>query len=64
MATTETAHDFTSIGSFCAMLQVSMRRVEKAANELGIVPAVTLDRIPYFDAEQVERLTARLRGAK
>jgi hypothetical protein len=60
MSITQAKHDFTSIGTLAGTLQVSVRRIERAAGELSITPAMRLNGIPHFDGEQVERLTRHL----
>lgn len=64
MPTTEATHDYRSLGHLCSELQVSFRKIEKAATELGIAPAIRLNGIVYFDGEQTERLTQHFRESK
>ena len=56
----ESTRDYVSIGQLAAHLRCSMRDIERAATELQMVPALRLNFVPHFDAEQVERLKERL----
>jgi hypothetical protein len=61
MQSIEATRDFTSIGQLAAHIQRPVRAIETAAIDLGIVPAIRLNHVPYFDGRQVERLTESLR---
>ena len=54
------ARDFFSIGQLAAHFQISVRAIEKAAGELGIVPAMRINLVSHFDGQQVEALRAHL----
>ena len=58
--TTAADKDLLSIGRLAADTQKPVRRIEQAANELRIKPAMRLNGVPYFNGRQVERLTAAL----
>ncbi len=58
---TTPAKDLISIGILSCDLQVTVREIERAADELGIEPALSLNRIAHFDGEQIERLGMHLR---
>jgi hypothetical protein len=60
MPTVKATHDFVSIGQLAAHLQKTVRVIERAAIDLEIAPAMRLNLVPYFSAEQIERLTAHL----
>jgi hypothetical protein len=64
MQTVEAAHDLLAIGQLAAHLQCSVRSIERAADKLRIVPALRLNLVPYFDADQVSTLTAELAHAR
>ena len=64
MNATAADRDYVSIGALAATLQQSVRSIERAAQKLGIVPAMRLNSVPHFDANQVERLTAMFRDEK
>lgn len=53
--------DYQSIGQLASTLRVTVRAIERAADQLGISPALRLNLIPHFDGEQVARLTDHLR---
>ncbi|MEX2310634.1 MAG: hypothetical protein WD738_23910 [Pirellulales bacterium] len=48
--------DFISIGALAAHLQRPVRRIELAVAVLQIEPAMRLNGIVHFDADQVERI--------
>ncbi len=48
--------DFVSIGQLAANLQRSVRRIELAATALELEPAMRINGVVHFDAEQVERI--------
>ena len=56
--------DYTSIGQLAAHVQRPVQKIEQAASELKIRPALRLNQVPYFSARQVERLTEALRNTK
>ena len=64
--TTTIERDFTSVGQLAAHVQKPVRRIEAAATELGLQPALRLNGVPYFDGAQVEQLTEAVanKGAK
>ena len=64
MMTTDSKHDFTSIGQLAAHLQRPVRAIERAALSIGLVPSLRLNNIPHFDAEQVQKLTDHFREAR
>ena len=61
---TSAEKDLLSIGRLAADTQRPVRRIEQAANELGIRPAMRLNGIPYFNGRQVERLTEAMNRSK
>ena len=61
MMTIDQDRDFISIGQLAAHLQQSVRAIERAANKLGLKPALRLNMIPHFSGDQVEKLTKELR---
>ncbi len=63
MNATAAERDFVSIGQLAAHLQQPVRAIERAAERLGIVPAMRLNLVAHFDANQVQQLTAELRQA-
>jgi len=54
-------NDLVSIGCLAGELQTPVRTLELAAQTLGIVPALRLNRIAHFDADQVERIAQHVR---
>lgn len=54
--------DITSIGCLCQRLQASYRRIERAAEALGIVPAMRINGVVHFDGEQEEAIRRQLQG--
>jgi hypothetical protein len=58
--TTAADRDFISVGQLAAHVQKPVRRIEAAAEQLRLKPAMRLNGVPYFDGAQVERLTAKL----
>jgi hypothetical protein len=55
--------DITSIGALAAQLVPGgggYRMIQGAALELNILPAATIDGVPYFSLEQCERIMQRL----
>jgi hypothetical protein len=56
MTTPDATRDFVSIGALAAHLQKSVRTIELAATSLQLEPALRLNGIVHFDAEQVEML--------
>ena len=56
--------DYISIGQLAAHVQRPVRKIEQAASELKIRPALRLNGVPYFNAQQVERLTETLRSTR
>jgi hypothetical protein len=47
-----------SLGQLTADTQRPYAALARAVERLGIVPSMTIDGVPYFDAGAVERLTA------
>jgi hypothetical protein len=64
MTTVSADRDFVSIGQVAAQAGRTVRRVEQAATELGMKPAMRVDGRPYFDGRQVEQLSAKLNRSK
>jgi len=60
--TTTAEKDFVSVGQLAAHIQRPVRSIETAAEQLQIRPAMRLNGVPYFDGEQVEKLTQELRN--
>lgn len=60
MHTVEANRDYISIGQLAAQLQRSVRSIEQAAEKLNITPAMRLNLVPHFDADQVEAIRAEL----
>lgn len=60
MSNTPATKDFSSIGQLAAHTQTPVRKIEQAATALHLQPAMRLNSIPYFDGEQVAKLTAHL----
>ena len=59
--TTTADRDFVSVGQLAAHIQKPVRRIEAAAEQLRLKPAMRLNGVPYFDGGQVEQLTAKLK---
>jgi hypothetical protein len=65
MTAVTASKDFVSVGQLAAHVQRPVRRIEQAATELGITPAMRLNGVNYFDGRQVERLTEAVsKGSK
>jgi hypothetical protein len=58
--TTATQH-LESIGHLCASIQSPYATVRRTVDKLGLVPAVTINGIDHFDAEQCERIADAIR---
>jgi hypothetical protein len=56
--------DWISIGCLAAHLQRSVRAIEGACEKLRIAPALRLNHIAHFDAEQVEQIREHLERSK
>ena len=53
--------EYHSTGHLCQLLQRSPREVSRAAEEMGIAPALKLNGIGHYDADQTESLIAHFR---
>jgi DNA-binding transcriptional MerR regulator len=58
MQAIDAKRDFESIGQVAMLLGVSVDDVETLAERLNVAPAMRINRLRYFDREQVERLRA------
>ena len=58
---TDPTRDIVAIGRLCADLQRTPRNISRATVTLGIIPTMLIDHVPYFDAIQIEHLTAYFR---
>lgn len=58
--TTLPQNDLVAIGVLASQLQKPVRTIEAACIELNIAPAMRINFVPHFDADQIERLTERL----
>ena len=56
-----TAQEYHSTGHLCQLLQRSPRAIAKAAEGLGIAPALKLNGIGHWDADQTEKLIDHFR---
>ncbi|MGD9632735.1 MAG: hypothetical protein AB7G28_25135 [Pirellulales bacterium] len=54
--------DLIAIGKLASELRVTVRTIDFAVAELGIQPALMLNRIAHFDGDQVERILALIRS--
>lgn len=61
MTATSADRDLQSIGTLCGVLQVTPRKIEAAAEALGIAAAFRINGVAHFNAGQVERLAEHLR---
>jgi predicted XRE-type DNA-binding protein len=58
--TTSAERDFVSVGRLAADVQKPVRDIERAAETLKIRAALRLNKISYYNAAQVSRLTKHL----
>jgi len=56
----DSKRDLTAIGPLACQLGATVRRIEGAAESLGMPPAMRLSGVPYYDADQVEQLRQTL----
>ena len=56
--------DLRSVGNLCGMLQRSPDVINGAAKVLGIQPALRLNGVPHYDADQVERICTYFRESE
>jgi hypothetical protein len=59
-----TDHDLRSLARLVVDTQASYARLTRLVGELGLVPAVTLDGVPYFAEADQELLIAALACAR
>jgi len=52
--------DFVSIGTLASHARVTVRALERAADELQLSPSCRINYIPHFDGEQCEALVQHL----
>ena len=57
MTTVSADRDLLSIGMLASHVQRSVKAIEQAATAANIAPAMRVNGVPYFNADQVERLT-------
>jgi hypothetical protein len=50
----------TSLGKVCAELQRPITAIRRAADRLGIVPAIVINDVPHYAASDVERIAEHL----
>lgn len=53
--------EFTSSSMLCALVQRSPREIAKAANALGIVPALALNNVQHYSSDQVDQIVKHFR---
>jgi hypothetical protein len=53
--------DFVAIGRLAHNLRVQVRDIEAACERLGVSGAMRVNAVLYFDAAQVELITAELK---
>ena len=56
--------ELTSVGQAAALFQRHPSSIRKAAEELDIEPRFVLNSVPYYDAEDLERVAAKLTEPK
>lgn len=56
-------NDLVAIGVLAQQLQQSVRTIEAVCVALNLPPAMRVNYVPFFDAEQVNRIAARLAEA-
>jgi hypothetical protein len=61
--TTNTKH-IESIGHLCQTFQRSYAVVARTLQEIGAEPVVTINGIPHYGEQEIERLGERLRQGK
>ena len=61
MMTIDATKDLGAIGRLAARLGVSVDDVLAAVERLGLKPAMRVDRVVFFDRDQVDLLTRELR---
>lgn len=52
--------DFVSIGTLASHARVTVRAIERAADELNIPPACRINFVPHYDGEQCEVLVRHI----
>ena len=57
----QTTQEFHSVGHMSALMQRSPREIGKAAELLGVKPAMKLNGVDHYDAEQLEQLLEHFR---
>ena len=60
----ESKNDLTSTPRLCELLQATPRRIEIAAEQAGLVPALRLNGSLYWNAEQVDAIRDALKQIK
>ena len=55
------ANDLRSLGKLTADFQAPYPRIAGIVSRLGLRPAVTLNGVPYFDEEAIDRIGNELR---
>ena len=58
------AKDFVSIGQLASQLRVTVREIERTAEQLNISAACRINYVIHFDGEQCEALTEAIKGSK
>jgi hypothetical protein len=62
--TTLPTNDLTAIGILASDLRVTVREIERAADQIGVAPALMLNRIAHFDGDQVAAIVQFLRSQR
>jgi len=57
-----TSQDITSVGRVASSLGVLRPVVDEAATALGLKPEIVIDRVPFYNREQVEQVTNHLKS--
>lgn len=55
-----TATNISAIGNVCSQLQRPYGSIQRAIEQLGIKPVLTINTVPHFDDADVERIAKHL----
>lgn len=56
--TVDAKRDYVAIGQLASSIGRPVRAIEQAAESLNLSPAMRVNRVPFFDGEQAEKITA------